>query len=463
MAARHEHGRSRFGPERKGFFTRQGIDSTAHRHVAYATGIHHFYGQSILGLLSGSTLAEMFKGLSILEAGIDTVGMLALIYMGAYFSSKIINRLEDVAKLVFSPEHSIEDDGEGNVLVTFLECCRVPLERLVPFYAFTLSLTLIAAFIESSLCKVEFSNRMYENASRAIANGLSQTSSHLLNATQVVVIVFFIWSLLNLKDNLVQAILNAKRPNDVNIEEVSRVLKPMSQLLTWGAMLAGMGAVLITLGVDVTPMLTLGSVSTIAVGFAAQSTVGNLVSALALYTSRAFIAGDRVQFKSMSGSTVVSGTVQDIRPMSTLVKCDNGSLVYVNNKDLATSFMVVNESEQSNAKLSSSIPVLEAVLTVQYKYVDLVADIVKDITEHMQAHPDLDHSLARVCYVKSFTPEGIQIALLATLSRRATSRKGQVITDLLLTSEAAVRKYGAYLYVKRGQELPPVALASANY
>ena len=44
-----------------------------------------------------------------------------------------------------------------------------------------------------------------------------------------------------------------------------------------------------------------------AVGFAAQSTMQNVVSALQIYSTRPFIVGDRVQLKSMSGSTIVAG------------------------------------------------------------------------------------------------------------------------------------------------------------
>jgi MscS family membrane protein len=45
----------------------------------------------------------------------------------------------------------------------------------------------------------------------------------------------------------------------------------------------------------------------VAVGFAAQSTMQNVVSALQIYSTRPFIVGDRVQLKSMSGSTIVAG------------------------------------------------------------------------------------------------------------------------------------------------------------
>ena len=123
-------------------------------------------------------------------------------------------------------------------------------------------------------------------------------------------------------------------------------------------------------------MLAFGGASTLAIGLAAQSTVSNLVAALSLYTSRAFIKGDRVQFKSMSGvyrrrwngsgypadEGMCLSALSTVRPASlTCAQCSlfktlvndraNGALIYVNNKDLATSLMVVNESLESRDKV----------------------------------------------------------------------------------------------------------------
>ena len=250
------------------------------------------------------------------------------------------------------------------------------------------------------------------------------------------------------------SILEASETINLDNNEVSRFMQPISQLLTWAIVLAVSLSVLMTVGIDVGPMLTVGSVSTIAIGFAAQSTVGNLVSALSLYTSRTFIAGDRVEFKSLGGSTVVAGTVQEIKPMRTLVKCDNGSLVYVNNKDLATSLMVVNESELSKHRLSSSIAAIYEVVTVRYKDIDKIGGIVKEIDQYLRHHPDLDTNLSRRCALIRLTLDGCQLEVKGTLSRNALSRRGQVYTELFLTIERIIRKNGAYLSTSLGMELP---------
>ena len=409
----------------------------------------HFCGESILKVLSGASLGEALRSMPIKDAAMDTVAMLILIAWGGYVSSRAVRVLENV---MIEGEKKAGNPIDGALRV-LLVSVRKPLELLVPFYGLSYGMTLVSAFLETVLEKFMFQSHVAEMCSRTASGVFSWLSFKLSNASKVTLIVFVGWFLLNLKNEFVQVIL--KGTDSLNKVEVERFVKPFSQLLSWGIVLAAGLTSLATIGVDVTPMLTLGSVSTVAVGFAAQSTIANLVSALALYTSRTFIAGDRVQFKSMSGSTVVSGTVQDIRPMRTLVKCDNGSLVYVNNKDLATSLMVVNESELSKARLSSSIPVLETVLTIQYKYVDCTRDVVKHIDEYMKSHPKLDPSLKRTCYLQGFSAEGPQLYIKGTLARAYAAQDAQVFTEIMLAVERIVRENGAFLYVKRDQELPP--------
>jgi len=418
--------------------------------AAAGSGSAHFCGESVLKILSGASLGEALKSMPIANAAMDTVAMLILTALGVYLSNKAVRALETV---MIDQENKKGGSPMDGALELLLVSVSKPLELLVPFYGVSFGMTLVSAFLETVLEKFTFQSHLAELCSRSASGIFSWLSIKLSHASEVMLIVFLGWFLLNLKNGFVAVIL--KGTDSLNQVEVSRFVKPVSQLLTWGIILAAGLSSLATIGVDVTPMLTLGSVSTIAVGFAAQSTIANLVSALALYTSRTFIAGDRVQFKSMSGSTVVSGTVQDIRPMRTLVKCDNGSLVYVNNKDLATSLMVVNESELSKARLSSPIPVLETVLTIQYKYVDLTRDIVQKIEEYMKSHPKLDPSLKRTCYLQGFCPEGPQLYIKGTLAREYAAQDAQVFTEIMLAVERIVRENGAFLYIKRDQELPP--------
>ncbi|KAI8101457.1 hypothetical protein M9435_001563 [Picochlorum sp. BPE23] len=427
-----------------------------------------FFGRGILRMLSGGSLEETFMSLSIHQAAKETVLTLALLYLTVRFGQGIatfVNRqLSSMLYAVFQSQDISSDDErvqetrtKRNVLLGFLDSIRRPLEVLIPVYGATFGLTVLLTFAKVCIQKSHMAphGQLFRSLSNAGTHILSQAIYLLSESSELVLILFVAWSFLNMKDKALLSISRMVQETSFDQNEVSRFLQPFSQLLTWAIALATLLSCLLVLGIDVGPMLAVGSVSTIAIGFAAQSTVGNIVAALSLYTSRTFIAGDRVQFKSMGGSTVVSGTVQDIKPLKTLVKCDNGSLVYVNNKDLATSLMVVNESEQSKSKLSSSIPVIEDEIIIQYKDVDKVDAIVKQIDEYLKHHQDLDKGLSRRCCVVGFCVDGVKVQLKGTLAVHARSKRGQVYTDIYLTAERIVRKNGAFLSQTLGYELPP--------
>ena len=456
--------------------TKVRIQAVAHPAPTVMTG--DFPGKGLLKVLSGGSLEETFMSLSMDQACREAVLIVACVVCISLFGQKMVrmvdHQLRSFSHILFKSQDSsstasIDEEiqrearARRNVFVALVDAVSKPVEALIPLYG-----SLLTMNVGLTMAKVYLSQRVHQNHNEimsfwpscvcAAKNILSKLIELVSESTELVVVVFVAWTLLRVKDKVIRAVGDIVKSTKSfgQDSEISRFLQPLSSLLTWAIVLSTMLSCLLVLGIDVGPMLAVGSVSTIAIGFAAQSTVGNLVAALSLYTSGTFIAGDRVQFKSMGGSTVVSGTVMDIRPMKTLVKCDNGSLVYVNNKDLATSLMVVNESEQGpRSKLSSSIPVIEEEIIVQYKDVDKVEEIVKEIDEYLKMNPDLDSHLTRRCCVVGFCVDGVRVLIKGTLAVQARSRRGQVYTDVFLTSERIVRKHGAFLSQTIGYELPP--------
>lgn len=431
-----------------------------------------FVGKAVLKILSGGSLGEVFITMPIRQALREAALVIVLTLFVGFFGKKVLQlmnqKLRNFSYYVFQSQDmsSVQDEDakrareeirtRRNVLLGLLDALSKPLEALVPIYCYMFSFNVLLTIGKVWLGKLSIprSQQQLKLIISVFDNIFSRGIQFLCESTELVLIIFIGWTLIRMKDKVIRAIGDIVQSSDFNENEVTRFLQPLSQLLTWGISLGSALSCLLVLGIDVGPMLAVGSVSTIAIGFAAQSTASNLVAALSLYTSRSFIAGDRVQFKSLGGSTVVSGTVKDIQPMKTLVKCDNGSLVYVNNKDLATSLMVVNESETSRSKVSSSIPVIEEEIIVQYKDIDKVQGIVEDIGEFLKMHPDLDSHLSRRCCVMGFCTDGVRILIKGTIAMHARSKRGKVYTDIFLTSERIVRKHGAFLSQTLGYELP---------
>ena len=443
-----------------------------------------FWGKSVLKFLSGEQLEATFMALPVRIAAREAALLIVISLLVATFGTQTVRAIDEWTRQFMSRMFKTQDfgavDGDGtteeqrqfeleetrarrNVFIGLLEAVSKPLEAIIPVYCSLFSATVALTIGKTFVAKIAIpkNDAQLRMTCAAFKNLFAKAIDFVASATELVIVVLVAWTLLRLKDKILRAVGEIVKSTEgsgssgIDEAQILRFLQPLSTLLTWAVVIGATMSSLIIVGVDIGPMLAVGGASTLAIGLAAQSTVSNLVAALSLYTSRTFIKGDRVQFKSMSGSTVVAGTVLDIQPLKTLVKTDNGSLTYVNNKDLAMSLMVVNESLESRTKLSGSIPVLNSTIIVAYADIDKVKDIVDDIDDYLQSHPDMDSHLSRGCMVEGFSPDGVHLLLKGTMAPHARSKRRAVYTDIFLSAERIIRGRGAYLSADLGYKLPP--------
>ncbi len=81
-------------------------------------------------------------------------------------------------------------------------------------------------------------------------------------------------------------------------------------------------------GFRVESLLVAGGIVGVAIGFASQKTVSNLISGLFLYADRPFDIGDAVELGD------VSGVVEDIKPFSTRIRTWEGPVVRIPNEQV---------------------------------------------------------------------------------------------------------------------------------
>ncbi len=67
---------------------------------------------------------------------------------------------------------------------------------------------------------------------------------------------------------------------------LERVLLPMSSLLGWGLVTVGALMVLHVFGLNIQPLLTIGGVGGVAIGFGAQSVTSNAISGINLVSGQ---------------------------------------------------------------------------------------------------------------------------------------------------------------------------------
>ena len=233
---------------------------------------------------------------------------------------------------------------------------------------------------------------------------LSSLDTAFLDAAQLAVVVFVAWFVLAWKERVVSAILRraeSVRSGDAPSSRAAgeagleRILIPFAGLASWGVVAAAAVAGLGVLGVDPRPLLTVGGVGGLAVGFGAQSVTSNAISGLQLYVTRPFVVGDRVTLQTLTGAAVATGVVERIDPMRTLVRSDKGVPLSLPNRAV-TDYIVLNESRVAKSRLLADFAGPRHAATrveVRLSDLDRVPSLTAAVTNWLAVHPDVDKRL----------------------------------------------------------------------
>lgn len=96
------------------------------------------------------------------------------------------------------------------------------------------------------------------------------------------------------------------------------------------------------------------SLVSIVIGFAAQSTLGNLVAGLSLIIYKPFKYGDRVQVQAPTKDTCEVGVVEDISLGYTVLRTDDGRKLIIANGTMAQQTMIKFPTAENRVRESSA-------------------------------------------------------------------------------------------------------------
>jgi len=136
---------------------------------------------------------------------------------------------------------------------------------------------------------------------------------------------------------VVFAAIIAARIIKLNLKKALSDKLPRSELdvllkvVYYGIILIAVIAVLPNLGINLSGLLVAGGIAGLVIGFASQSVVSNFVSGLFLMLERPIKIGDPISVGS------VSGIVEDVHILSTIVRTFDGVYVRVPNEQVFTS------------------------------------------------------------------------------------------------------------------------------
>lgn len=129
--------------------------------------------------------------------------------------------------------------------------------------------------------------------------------------------------------------------------------------------------VLPILGLELSGLLVAGGIAGIVIGFASQSVVSNLISGLFLMTERPIKIGDAVKIGD------VSGIVEDVHVMSTIIRTFDGVYVRMPNESVFT----------SNIMNYMANPARRFEYVVGIRYSDDAEKAIQIIKEIINEHP----------------------------------------------------------------------------
>jgi len=207
-------------------------------------------------------------------------------------------------------------------------------------------------------------------------------------------------------------------------EKVSRGhLEILARVLSYTIIVVALLIVLPMLGVKLSGMLVAGGIAGLAIGFAGQSVIGNLISGLFLIVERPIKIGNAVNIDG------TAGIVEDIRIISTTLRTFDGPLVRIPNQKVFSA-NITNYAENVVRRF-------EYVIGIRYSdNADKAIEIIKNL---IQEHPLVLINPAPMVFVDNLGDNSVNI--IVRIWAPATEWFG-VKMELLWKIKQALEKEG---------------------
>jgi len=218
---------------------------------------------------------------------------------------------------------------------------------------------------------------------------------------------------------------------DQRREAVLGILKSVVSVLVYATALV---MVLSEVGVDLAPLLAGAGVVGVALGFGAQSLVGDFLSGIFILIEDQYGVGDEVTFnpKSASGSTV-SGTIEALSLRNTRLRALDGTVWHVPNGEMRA----LGNQSQHWSRAVLDIPVAHGTDLGRAK------EVIAQVAEQIRQHDPSVLEPPEVWGVQALNPNGITLRLVV----KTTPSQQWRVTRL-------IREGIAVAFVREGIKMP---------
>ena len=207
---------------------------------------------------------------------------------------------------------------------------------------------------------------------------------------------------------------------------VEMFLQKVAKVTMWMLLLITVSG---TLGVDVSAILAGLGIAGLALAFAAQDTLSNVVGGVFIMIDRPFKVGDRIKLPTKIGSQYSSwGDVKEIGLRTTTVRSTDGVIVTIPNKSLIGG-PIVNFSHDRDAALRVR---LRIGLTPVWSNVQKAEDVVNEI---VKAHPDINQEKPKPpqAVLRDFGDQDVimEIRFYVSQPKKMRPTKSDVVKEVL--------------------------------
>ena len=172
-------------------------------------------------------------------------------------------------------------------------------------------------------------------------------------------------------------------------------LEILGKIVYYGIIIIAVVSVLHKLGITMTGLLVAGGFLGIAIGFAAKSVIGNLISGIFLMIERPVKIGDQVNIDNYSGF------VEDIHILSTIIRTYDGLYVRIPNEIVFTSAITNYVAHVARR--------FEYVIGIRYE--DDAEKAIEIINKILEAHPFVLKNPAPQIFVENLGDSSVNIVI----------------------------------------------------
>ncbi len=168
-------------------------------------------------------------------------------------------------------------------------------------------------------------------------------------------------------------------------------------------------------GVDITALLGAAGIVGIAVGFASQTSVSNIVSGIFLISEKPFAVGDVIKVGS------VTGIIQSIDLLSIKIRTFDNLFVRIPNEKILT-------SEVTNV---TRFPIRRMDIILQISYRDDPGRVIEVLTDIAKKNPLCLHEPEPLIMISDFKESGIEVLVGLWFSKNDfLGLKNSIMTDI---------------------------------